>query len=575
MKRGLFPILLLALSLVLLQAHTSTSAQGIPPVGINLVQNGDFEGSYYMYGDGEVAEFWVPYVGAQYRPVPRFYRSTHAFAGQYAQAIESEGTPYRAGIFQTTLTTILPGGGPGVRIQAGEVYRAKAWVKTAWNGLTGTQKPNKMAKRIGIHPRGVANPDSIQVVWSDWNWSDKEWSFLRVTATAQADRLVVFVEVLVEDAQGVCTTYIDDVWMDLEGSGPTPTPTTQPSPTITPTPTVSPTPVFYVENTLPVGFRPYGVAVDTTTNKYYVANNGSQSLAIIDGNQNWRVSIRGSADHSPNELAVDPGLGRLFVTNTDADLVTVFDTAGPNFINSIALETGSQPQGIIVNPSTHKVYVANAGRGTVTVINGNTLSVIKEISVGTEPVRLALDEAANKVYVSNYGGFAFNRSTVAVINANTDTLVKTIPLAQNVLDPNFAPRPYGIGVQPQSHKVFVASTYGKLIIIDGNTDTVERLVDPPDIGNGLYALAVDTATNNVWVTTVPTNKVYVYNANINHWVATFNVGQAPRQGIAANPVTKYVMVSNTGDDSVTVLKDFGAYQRLKLWLPILLKPGST
>ncbi len=61
---------------------------------------------------------------------------------------------------------------------------------------------------------------------------------------------------------------------------------------------------------------------------------------------------------------------------------------------------GEDPRDIEINKDTNKIYVANAGFNTVSVIDsdsGNT----KTLRVGFRPYLIAIDEEVNKIYVLN------------------------------------------------------------------------------------------------------------------------------------------------------------------------------
>ena len=68
------------------------------------------------------------------------------------------------------------------------------------------------------------------------------------------------------------------------------------------------------------------------------------------------------------------------------------------------VKVGEHPQAIAANPLTHMVYVANTHDNTVTVINGANNTVAATVPVGAGPYSLAIDSAANTVYVVGLAG---------------------------------------------------------------------------------------------------------------------------------------------------------------------------
>ena len=61
------------------------------------------------------------------------------------------------------------------------------------------------------------------------------------------------------------------------------------------------------------------------------------------------------------------------------------------------------PTGLDVNAATNRVYVANNGAGTVSVVDGTTNSIVGTTAVGVGPRDVAVNAATNRVYVSNGG----------------------------------------------------------------------------------------------------------------------------------------------------------------------------
>ena len=76
------------------------------------------------------------------------------------------------------------------------------------------------------------------------------------------------------------------------------------------------------------------------------------------------------------------------------------ETLNQSVVATIAV--GTNPEAIVANPVTNKIYVANQGSNTVTVIDGLTNST-STIAVGAAPLALAINTVTNKIYVVNSG----------------------------------------------------------------------------------------------------------------------------------------------------------------------------
>jgi len=65
--------------------------------------------------------------------------------------------------------------------------------------------------------------------------------------------------------------------------------------------------------------------------------------------------------------------------------------------------TGQSPSVVAVNPATHKVYVANEGDLTLSVLDGVALRVIATLPIGIGSHALAVNPTTNRIYVANLG----------------------------------------------------------------------------------------------------------------------------------------------------------------------------
>jgi YVTN family beta-propeller protein len=567
-RRQLWAVLLLTLGLTLLaispgKAQPSAAARPGQATALTaLILNGDFEGDFYTYGAGQVAQYWVPYDLSPGSP-PQFLRSTqYKHQGAASQQIWGDSVPWYAGIQQTT---VLTSGSSAARIQAGKKYTVHVWVYSIYGGANSAVQNDKINKRVGIHPSGGITPLSSEVVWTPWHGQDKVWTQINAAVTATGNRLTIFIEASNPISGGQDQFYIDDVWLEEEGAAP-PTPTRTPVPTAAPVPTA--TPAIAVLQTIHVGAQPQGVAVVPQMNRFFVANNGTDTITSLEGFLNWRSTSLPSGGDVPTNVAVDEERCRLYVVNTASNNMTVLNACTSGLLNTVPLGEGRAPGAVAVLTTTKHIYVANTATNSVSVINADTLVITTTIPVGPMPGQIATNARTNKVYVTYRGSLSDNRSGVTVIDANTLRVRTTIGLSYSDQIP--APGPYGISVNPITNRVYVATESGKMVVIDGATDTIIAALPPP-ISGGLSSVVVNPTTNNVFISSTSGNTLFVYDADDGRWLYTLYVGTGLFRGIAVNPLSYHIVVSNPGDDTVSILRDFGAYQPFRIWLPIARK----
>ena len=336
--------------------------------------------------------------------------------------------------------------------------------------------------------------------------------------------------------------------------------------------------------TVQVGVYPIDIAVNSATNRIYVANRGHGvdpgSVMVIEGSTNSVIGTV-TAGFGPCAIAVNSITNKIYLTNSDDASVTVIDGA-TNTTQTINLGVGNFPCGLAVDAATNKIYVANYDRATVTVIDGATNNTTT-IPVAALPGHIAINSATNQIYVCNSASdSADTTGSLTIIDGETNK-TSAIPLNSALGDATFRS-----AVNPTTNKVYVSG--GNIVtIVDVATLTSSTIPAGSDVG----VIALNANTNKVYVAdnkptsspnfvavidgatldtlTVPTgqypgvialdeatNQIYVLNRDsgtvtvidgASNSTDTLGVGMSP-SGAALNPVTHRVYVINAcGNDS--------------------------
>src|SRR5258707_4018293 len=121
------------------------------------------------------------------------------------------------------------------------------------------------------------------------------------------------------------------------------------------------------------------------------------------------------AGTNPFAAAVNPVTNKIYVANRGSNTVTVIDGA-TNTPGPMPVPVGATPVAVAVNPVTNQIYVANQGSNNVTVIDGatNATTTVTDVSA-TKPVAVAVNPVTNQIYVANQGS-----ANVTVIDGATN-----------------------------------------------------------------------------------------------------------------------------------------------------------
>ena len=197
-------------------------------------------------------------------------------------------------------------------------------------------------------------------------------------------------------------------------------------------------------------------------------------------------------------VAVNPATNRIYAANEFANSVTVIDGTTNTVVREVPV--GRRPQYIAVNATTNRVYVSNAQDASLSVIDGATFAVTTLVVNGSGPI--LVDESINRIYVVKMG----IADEVAYVNGNDNTWY-------TIATHSFSP--VSISLNPHTRRLYVAHyATGDVRSID----TTSPSDFPPSVSIGVWskpvAVAVNPATNRIYaVTEDPRGPLVVIDGN--------------------------------------------------------------
>ena len=190
-------------------------------------------------------------------------------------------------------------------------------------------------------------------------------------------------------------------------------------------------------------------------------------------------------------VAFGPEFG--FTTNGRDNAVTMFSLKNLDVSSNIA--TGKNPDAIVYDKPTNRVFVFNGGSNDATVINAATGKVDGTVALGGKP-EFGVSDDKGKVYVN-----LEDKNSIAEVDAKNMTVLATWPVAS-------CEGPSGLAIDRKSSRLFVACE--------------KQMV------------AVDAKTGKT-VATVPTG--------------------TGTDGMEFDPDLKYVFAPNGGDGTLTIIHE--------------------
>jgi YVTN family beta-propeller protein len=153
-----------------------------------------------------------------------------------------------------------------------------------------------------------------------------------------------------------------------------------------------------VITTIPVGTRPYALAVKPDGSEIYVPNHDSGTVSVIDTRTDSLVTDI-QVKPNPHWLEFSKDGRYAYTANHDSNLVSVIDTASRTVTAEIRVQLS--PHSVAVHPTEPLLANVNYDSNSVTVIDTRTAQVIATVPVGTHPQDVTWAPDGRHMYVTN------------------------------------------------------------------------------------------------------------------------------------------------------------------------------
>ena len=335
--------------------------------------------------------------------------------------------------------------------------------------------------------------------------------------------------------------------------------------------------------TIPVGNNPGPVVVNPISHLVYVVNRADNTVSIIDsGGLTVKGTVRIGAGASA--ISANPAANLVYVANTTAGSITAI--SGTRLVGTVNI--GGSPVALVVDAPLNQVYIADAARNQVLIYNATSGALKGKLSTTLQPTAMAVNLATHYVFVSCTG----SSGSVVVIDGRQNQVAKTV---EGLPTGNTS-----ISVDPVSNVALLASPTANIYTVidaangysvteqsgDDGADPFATAYDPGGSGtffladsgdgniffgdgNGIITLGdayqtqirgagglvLGPSTNQMGLVYPEGDFVYIidllnplFNANYHE----LTVGLHPT-GIAFDPLTNRVFITNAGDNTVSVI----------------------
>ena len=205
------------------------------------------------------------------------------------------------------------------------------------------------------------------------------------------------------------------------------------------------------------------VSVDPAAHRLYVAHR--ERVDVIDTRDHKSI-MQLAPTPGVHGAAPAPDLNRVYTSNGANGTVGVFDVTSGQLLQ--AIKAGKNPDAIVYEPVTHRIFAFNGGSSDVTAIDARTLEVLAASIPAPGKPEFAV--------VDGQGGVYFNvedKSELAVLDARTLQIQRHYSLAP-------CEEPSGLAIDPKGWLYSVCGN-GMMVVSD---PTLGRVIGQSPIGRG-------------------------------------------------------------------------------------------
>jgi len=216
------------------------------------------------------------------------------------------------------------------------------------------------------------------------------------------------------------------------------------------------------------------LSVDQDARRLYVSHATKVEVIDID-----RDAVVGQVTNTPgvHGIAIAPKLGLGFVSNGRENKASIFDVK--TLQTNSKVDTGENPDCILYDPGSRRVYTFNGRSRSATVFNPKTGEVVATIPLPGKPEFARSSPRARRIYCN-----LEDKNAVAAIDTKAHEVVETWPTAPGE-------EPSGLAFDADHKRLFLGCGNKLMVMMDSQTGKVVASVP---IGQGVDATKFDPGT---------------------------------------------------------------------------------
>lgn len=239
---------------------------------------------------------------------------------------------------------------------------------------------------------------------------------------------------------------------------------------------------------------PHSVFYRTANHRIFVTDGGAGEVRIYNGDSYAEIgAVKLKVDS--DSIGDDAATQRLYVVNGGGDahetssMVSVVDTGKDAKVGEISVD-GDTLEQLVVDPSSHRLYVANPSKDEIDVIDrsNDTITAHWPLTMGSKCVSVGLDAAHHRLFTGCRSG------VIVVLDSQTGKELQTLPIGQGIDD---------LAFDAGTHRIIAPCGSGALFIYTEQSPNRYRKIAELSTGRGAKNIALDEHTGRLYTVIPP------------------------------------------------------------------------
>jgi YVTN family beta-propeller protein len=229
----------------------------------------------------------------------------------------------------------------------------------------------------------------------------------------------------------------------------------------------------------------HGIAIANDLNKAFISCGRDSSVTVVDLTTFKLIAKVPGTGKNPDAILYDQFSKKVFTFNGRSSNSTVIDAVTLKVITNIPLS--GKPE-FSQTDGKGKIYVNIEDKSTIAMINSVTLKVEKEWSIapGEEPSGLALDNLNHRLFS------VCNNKIMTISDADAGKVITTVPIGSGC---------DGVAFDPATKRIFSSNGEGTMTVVQQLSADEYKVVENFPTRPGARTITVNKTTHHIYLPT--------------------------------------------------------------------------